>query len=150
MKIRDTIASLILAIEALYFIGATAYVTAFGISLARGGGLAGGFLKASSLPLVAVGAFALWALALTHVIPRSRETHTATKSQSGVSKTASLIGFYGVVIAHFTLSIVFLIQKETWFGFGLLLLGVLLFGCSFGQVKSLEKPRRPSKISVYT
>lgn len=157
---KSIVATSIIAVEALYFIGATAIVTSFGISIAQGDAgdsgseLASNLLRMSSLPLVAVGAFALWALALTHVLPiggesaayaagasqRMRRSGSADRAKTaGASHVASMLGFLIVVALHVVVGVSFLGTGQYVPGCIMLGLALALFFCSYRQYKAGSK-----------
>lgn len=130
-------AGTILVLEALYFVCVTIYMTAFGISLASSPAYTKSFLEVSSLPVVAVGAFALLALAFTHVSARPEP-----REQSGTVKQfwaqPSTWGFVAVVLVHLGLGIWFVSQGGSRIGPSLLVLAGLLSLCAVLQSRVLR------------
>ena len=102
-KPQDLLASVVLVVEALYFIIATAIITGFGVVYAQGNIAEQGLLGTASLPLIAVGAFAVWSLALLHVLPPVPGVPNARVREGaggGGAKMAAQVGFMLVVLTH--------------------------------------------------
>lgn len=131
VKPQDLVASVVLVFEALYFIVATAIITGFGMVYAQGNLSEQGVLGTGLLPLIAVGAFAVWSLALLHVLPPAAKP-IKTDSSGGTKKVAQF-GFFLVVLAHVTYGVLLLEQNKLWLGTGVLVLGVLLLVCCMSQ-----------------
>lgn len=137
-SVGTKVAGSILVLEALYFVCVTIYMTAFGVSLASSPAYTKSFLEVSSLPVVAVGAFALLALAFTHIAPPAPSRPSSPVAVS-VWKQPSTWGFVGVVVVHLALGLWFVFQGSSRVGPGLLLLAALLFSCAVLQYRVLSK-----------
>lgn len=140
-------------VEALYFIIATVVITGFGVVYAKGGVEAHGPLGMVSLPLIAVGAFAIWSLALLHVLPPERPapvsvgktvqiTHGPPRPASKTARRVSMTGFYLVVVAHLTYALLLIGQDRMLLAGAILLLTILLLVCSMTEVHLPNKRRR--------
>lgn len=118
-------------LEALYFVCAVAFVTVFGMMIVEGSGADLGFLAATSLPLVAAGALALWALALMVILRyTSIEGYT---DRFGAKYRASIVGVVIVVALHFALGGAFFVSDKLLLGTIVSALGVLLGASAHGQ-----------------
>lgn len=155
-KAAELLASAVLVFEALYFIVATVIITGFGVVYAKGSADAHGLLGVVSLPLVAVGAFAIWSLALLHVLPAERSkslnTHTlvdqsqdATGATSQSTRRIAMTGFYVVVAAHLVYALVLVGQDRLMLASAILVLTGLLLVCSMTQVHLPNKRRRDAR-----
>lgn len=145
-KSRDLVASAVLVLEAFYFIIATAIITGFGVSYAQGSAGGNGPTGIAALPLVAVGAFAVWSLALLHVMPaKDKGPKQPGDSLPGSPSTGKLApaGFYLVVAAHLIYGLILITQTKYLLGAGILILGGLLLICSLSQARISQAPRTP-------
>lgn len=146
-KATELLASAVLAFEALYFIIATLVVTGFGVVYAKGSADAHGFLGMVSLPLIAVGAFAIWSLALLHVLPPVTEGNSARSDKSSASsgcqsaRRVSMTGFYLVVAAHLVYALLLIGQERFLLASAIMVLTALLLVCSMAQVHLPNKRR---------
>ncbi|XBH22176.1 hypothetical protein V5R04_02810 [Jonesiaceae bacterium BS-20] len=147
-KATELLASAVLAFEALYFIIATLVVTGFGVVYAKGSADAHGLLGMVSLPLIAVGAFAIWSLALLHVLPPVAESSSARSDRSPTSascqstRRVSMTGFYLVVAAHLVYALLLIGQERLLLASAIMVLTGLLLVCSVTQVHLPNKRRK--------
>lgn len=115
---------------------AVAYMTVFGVKVASGSAPALGFVEASSLPLVAVGVFAVWALALTHVVQAEPKQDNKASDKLGASRVGSLCGYAAVIALHGVFAIVLMITEHHEIGVAVLALGTLLATCLLIRTKA--------------
>ena len=145
-KAAELLASAVLAVEALYFIIATVVVTGFGIVYAQGSADAHGLLGMASLPLVAIGAFAVWSLALLHVLPPERAV-AGTSACGSSAHRVSMAGYYLVVGAHLIYAFILVSESRLLLAGAIVLLAGLLLVCSVTQVHLPNRRRRAAVLN---
>lgn len=149
LKPQDLFLSAVLIGEALYFIIATAIITGFGVVFAQGNLADQGVLGTASLPLIAVGAFAVWSLALLHVLPPAKGIANCRVARNDAStKKVAQVGFLLVVVAHGVYGILLVSQDRLILGAGVLTLGGLLLGCCVSQFRAQSKQRHVRSVKA--
>lgn len=147
-SLSELLAGAVLIFEALYFVIAAVVVTGFGVVYAQGGADAHGALGIVSLPLLVVGAFAVWSLALLHVLPSERGVPRTGSAQelradtSVVSRRIAMTGFYVVVIAHLSYALILISQTRFLLASAILVLTALLLVCSITQMHLSNRRRK--------
>ena len=160
--LQDKLAACVLICEALYFLTATVIVTGLGIAFAQDSGSAYGLLGTGSLPLLVVGALALWSLALLHVLPPRACAKSVAPPKDGLTvevydlpargrargnrdgaapRGITRLGFYAVTVAHLAYAGVLAFHGQTLFALAMCVLGLLLLACSVSTSWKRPAPR---------
>lgn len=134
----------ILVSEAAYFVCAVAYLTVFGFKVAHGESPHHGFLETSTLPIVAVGVFVVWALAITFVLDFNQGKVSSDLQSSENNTSGSKVGFCSVLFLHILIGVASCVNHRPVLGSAVLVLGCLLALCAFAHYRYASRTIAPS------
>lgn len=129
--LRGTVSRTLLLFEAIYFLCAAIFVTVFGLKVAQGSANDHGFIEATSLPLVAAGAFALWGLALMVVLRHTSNDGFTQSFRSRYRLAHAFVMFIG--LCHIALGVSYFADRQVILGTAVVALGCLLGVCVYSQ-----------------